>query len=81
MDLGALVLGGVWMAALERTSVGVGVRLLERGRGAVLAQFLFEGEHPVSVRFVKEELMLFDKAGRLARVDPARGEVRRVAPR
>jgi hypothetical protein len=81
MDLGALVLGGKWMAALERTSVGVGLRLLERGRGAVLAQFLFEGEHPVSVRFIKEELMLFDKAGRLARVDLARGEVRRVVPR
>jgi hypothetical protein len=81
MDLGALVLGGKWMAALERTSVGVGVRLLERIRESVLAQFLFEGEHPVSVRFVKEELMLFDKAGRLARVDLARGEVRRVVPR
>ncbi|WP_309894491.1 bpX6 domain-containing protein [Archangium sp.] len=81
MDLGALVLGGVWMAALEHTSVGVGVRLLERGSGAVLARFLFEGEHPLAVRFVKEELMLFDKVGRLARVDLARGEVRRVVPR
>ncbi len=81
MDLGALVLGGVWMAALERTSVGVGVRLLERWQGGVFAQFLFEGEHPLAVRFVKEELMLFDKAGRLARVDLARGEVRRVVPR
>jgi hypothetical protein len=79
--VGALVLGGPWMAALERTPVGLGVRLLDRGRGAVRAQFLFEGEHPVAVRFLKEELMLFDKAGRLVRVDLARGEVRRVVPR
>jgi hypothetical protein len=79
--LDALILGGPWMAALERTPVGVGVRLLERGRGEVRAQFLFEGEHPLALRFLKEELMLFDKAGRLARVDLARGEVRRLVPR
>jgi len=81
LSLESLVLGQGWMVTLERTSVGFGVRLLHRTTGAVHAQFLFEGEHPVSVRFLKEELMLFDKAGRLARVDPARGEVRRVVPR
>ncbi|QRN98288.1 hypothetical protein JRI60_04245 [Archangium violaceum] len=80
MALAALVLGGSWMAALERTPVGVGVRLLERAGGGVRALFLFEGKSPVSVRFHQGVLLLFDTAGRLARVDLARGEVRRVVP-
>ncbi|PTL83240.1 bpX6 domain-containing protein [Vitiosangium sp. GDMCC 1.1324] len=78
MALAGLVLGGEWMAALEHTPVGVGVRLMERMRGRVRAQFLFEGEHPVSVRFPNGELLFFDTAGRLVRVDLTRGEVWRV---
>jgi hypothetical protein len=81
MELDSLVLGGEWMAALERTPVGIGVRLLERTGGRVRALFLFEGKHRVSVRFLQGELLLFDTAGRLARVDLARGTVRRVVAR
>lgn len=81
VDPAEVVLGGAWLAALERTPVGLGVHLLERVRGTVLARFLFEGELPVSVRFLNGELLLFDTAGRLARVDLTRGEVRRVVLR
>lgn len=80
-ELRGLVLGGAWMVALEPVPVGERVWLLERRQGTVRAQFLFEGTVPVSVRFLDGELLLFDAAGRLARVDPARGEVRRVVLR
>ncbi|WP_257451212.1 bpX6 domain-containing protein [Archangium lipolyticum] len=81
MELEALFLGGSWVAALERTPVGIGVRLLERARGGVRALFLFEGATPVSVRFLQDALLLFDTSGRLVRVDLARGVVRRMVPR
>lgn len=81
-ELAGLVLGGAWFAVLRRPpDGGAWVRLHERGLGTLLAQFHFEGEHPVSVRFLDGELVLFDVVGRLARVDLARGEVRRVVPR
>ncbi len=76
-----LVLGGAWMVAMEPVPVGERVWLLERRLGTVRAQFLFEGEVRVSARFLDGELVLFDEAGRLARVDLARGEVRRMVPR
>ncbi|KFA87838.1 bpX6 domain-containing protein [Archangium violaceum] len=79
--LRALVLGGPYMVALEPTPAGERVWLLERKEGAVRARFLFEGDVPVSVRFLSTELLLFDAAGRLARVDLTRGEVRRVVLR
>lgn len=80
-ELRGLVLGGPWMAAMEPTPVGERVWLLERRLGTVRARFLFEGAVRVSVRFLNGELLLFDMAGRLARVDPVRGEVRRVVLR
>ncbi len=80
-ELRGLVLGGPWMVALEPTPVGERVWLLERKEGAARARFLFEGAVPVSVRFLYAELLLFDAAGRLARVDLTRGEVRRVVLR
>ncbi|HYO53889.1 bpX6 domain-containing protein [Archangium sp.] len=73
-----LVLGGAWLATLKRTPTGEEVCLAERTQGAVRARFLFEGEHPVSVCFLNGELLLFDTAGRLARVELTRGAVRRV---
>jgi hypothetical protein len=76
-----LVLGGPSMVAVEPTPVGDRVWLLERKEGTVRARFLFEGDAPVSVRFLAAELLLFDTAGRLARVDLTRGEVRRVVLR
>ncbi|HEX5750247.1 MAG TPA: bpX6 domain-containing protein [Archangium sp.] len=79
--LRTLVLGGPHMVAVEPTPVGERVWLLERKEGTVRARFLFEGDAPVSVRFLHAELLLFDSAGRLARVDLSRGEVRRVVLR
>ncbi|HYO72859.1 MAG TPA: bpX6 domain-containing protein [Archangium sp.] len=79
--LRALVLGGPWMVAMEPTPAGERGWLLERAEGTVRARFLFEGDVPVSVRFLYAELLLFDTAGRLARVDLSRGEVRRVVLR
>jgi hypothetical protein len=79
--LKGLVLGGPWLAAMERAQTGEWVRLLERTPGAVRARFFFGGALPVSVRFLHGELLLFDMSGRLARVDLTRGEVRRVVAR
>ncbi len=78
-DAPGLVLGGAWMASVSTDRV----QLLDRATGGTRAVFSFPSEPrgQVSVRFVNEELLLFDKAGRLARVDLFRGEVRRVAPR
>ncbi|WP_225411548.1 bpX6 domain-containing protein [Stigmatella hybrida] len=42
------------------------------------ARLAFEGEEPVGARFSGGELLLFDRLGRLLRVDLARGTVRRV---
>jgi hypothetical protein len=74
-----LVLGGAWMASVTSDRV----QLLDRATGGTRAVFSFPSEPlaQVSVRFVNEELLLFDKVGRLARVDLSRGEVRRVVPR
>ncbi|WP_375768590.1 bpX6 domain-containing protein [Archangium gephyra] len=80
-ELGGLVLGGAWFASLRHTPSGQWVQLHERKQGTVRAQFLFEGTHPVSVRFLGGDLLLFDAVGRLARVDLTRGEVRRVVLR
>jgi hypothetical protein len=80
-ELGGLVLGGAWFAALRHTPSGREVRLLERKQGTLRAQFFFQGALPVSVRFLSGDVLLFDAAGRLVRVDPARGEVRRVVLR
>jgi hypothetical protein len=80
--LGGVVLGGAWFAVLwQPPEGGAWVCLHERKLGTLLAEFRFEGEHPVSARFLNGELVLFDEVGRLARVDPARGEVRRVVLR
>ncbi|MFE8603164.1 bpX6 domain-containing protein [Archangium violaceum] len=79
--LRGLVLGGPHMVAMEPTPAGERVWLLDRKEGTVRARFLFEGDVPVSVRFLSAELLLFDAAGRLARVDLTRGEVRRVVLR
>lgn len=81
MGLTGLVLGGEWLAALEHTPVGFGVWVLDRTRRSVSARFLFEGPHPVSARFLARELVLFDTAGRLARMDLVQGAVRRVVVR
>jgi hypothetical protein len=80
-ELGGLVLGGAWFAALRHTPSGREVRLLERKQVTVRAQLFFQGALPVSVRFLSGDVLLFDAAGRLVRVDPARGEVRRVVLR
>lgn len=80
-ELSGLVLGGAWFVALRPTPSGVSVRLHDRKQGTVCAQFLFEGAHPVSVRFLSGDMLLFDAAGRLVRVDLTRGEVRRVVLR
>jgi hypothetical protein len=80
-EMAGVVLGGTWLAELEDTALGPGVMLFERTQAKVRARLLFQGEHPVSARFVNGELLLFDTAGRLVRVDPARGEVRRVVVR
>jgi hypothetical protein len=80
-ELGGLVLGGAWFAALRHTPSGREVRLLERKQGTMRAQFFFQGTLPISVRFQSGDVLLFDAAGRLVRVDPARGEVRRVVLR
>ncbi|MCY1082601.1 bpX6 domain-containing protein [Archangium lansingense] len=80
-ELRGVVLGGLWMATMEPMPEGERVGLLERTQGTARAQFFFEEHWAVSVRFLNGELLLFDTAGRLARVDPARGEVRRVVLR
>ncbi|XXF77680.1 bpX6 domain-containing protein [Myxococcaceae bacterium GXIMD 01537] len=41
-------------------------------------EFVFEGPHPVRARFSQNEVLLFDDAGRLVRVDLAGGAVRRL---
>ncbi|WNG40874.1 hypothetical protein F0U61_49675 [Archangium violaceum] len=76
-----LVLGGAWMAAVDHSPICDQVWLMERGRGRELVHFVFTGEHSVSVRFLNEELLIFDTAGRLTRVDLTRGAVRRVVLR
>lgn len=81
-ELAGLVLGGAWFAVVgQPPEGGASVRLYWREPRTLLAAFRFEGEHPVSARFLNGELVLFDEVGRLARVDVARGEVRRVVPR
>jgi len=80
-ELGGLVLGGAWFAALRHTPSGREVRLLERKQGKMCAQLFFQGALPISVRFLSGDMLLFDAAGRLVRVDLARGEVRRVVLR
>jgi hypothetical protein len=73
-----LVLGGAWLASGGADSV----QLLDRATGGLRASFAFPSasQGAVSARFVNEELLLFDTAGRLARVDLSRGEVRWVVP-
>ncbi|MFY0527900.1 bpX6 domain-containing protein [Archangium gephyra] len=80
-ELRGLVLGGAWFAALKDTPSGREVRLLDRKLGTLRAQFFFQGTLPISVRFLSGDVLLFDAAGRLVRVDPTRGEVRRVVLR
>jgi hypothetical protein len=79
------ILGGPWMARVSMLqNVDKSwclVDLLERTPGETRALFSFDGPHFVSVRFLGSELVLFDKAGRLARVDLHRGSVRRVVMR
>jgi hypothetical protein len=76
-----LVLGGAWLLVVENERGGVLLRLLDRARCGVRALFRFRGGSRVLARFLDGELLLFDTAGRLVRVDLTRGEVRRVVPR
>jgi hypothetical protein len=79
------ILGGPWVARVSMLQnvdkSWCFVDLLNRTSGESRAHFSFDGPHSVSVRFLGSELVLFDKAGRLARVDLHWGSVRRVVMR
>jgi hypothetical protein len=66
-----------WMLTQVRTGVGYEVTLTSRG-ATPRASFTFEGEVRVRARFSGGELLLFDTAGRLLRVDLSEGTARRV---
>jgi hypothetical protein len=66
-----------WTLTQLRSSKGQELRLDQKGN-TVRAHFLFEGEVYVRARFSPGELLLFDSAGRLLRVDLTDGTARRV---
>jgi hypothetical protein len=62
----------------QRTAIGHGVKLSPRGKPP-RAELSFEGPAPVKARFCGDELLLFDTAGRLVRVELTEGRLRRVS--
>jgi hypothetical protein len=69
-----------WSVLIERTESGYHVHLSSTGN-IVRAWFTFEGEARVRARFSGSELLLFDTAGRLLRMDLEEGAARRVLVR
>ncbi|ADO68613.1 bpX6 domain-containing protein [Stigmatella aurantiaca] len=64
---------------LRTVQVGLNKEALLHGKsGSLQARFVFEGEEPVGARFWGDALLLFDKMGRLLRVDLTEGTARRV---
>jgi hypothetical protein len=64
---------------LTHLKTGAGHELKLSGKGDTLrAHFVFEGEARVRARFSGRELLVFDTAGRLLRVDLSEGTARRV---
>jgi hypothetical protein len=77
-------LGGPWVvrvSLLSSSETWCFVELHDRAKEDPRARFSFEGPSHVSARFMGTELLLFDEAGRLARVDLQRGSVQRVVMR
>ncbi|KFE62409.1 bpX6 domain-containing protein [Hyalangium minutum] len=66
-----------WTLFIESAAEGHEVKLTGKA-GSSRARFLFEGEARVRARFSGSELLLFDSAGRLLRVDLSEGTARRV---
>ncbi|HYH98915.1 bpX6 domain-containing protein [Hyalangium sp.] len=66
-----------WTLVKLQTGEGHEVKLASKG-DTQRAHFVFEGEVRVQARFSGGELLLFDTAGRLLRVDLAEGTARRV---
>ena len=73
-----LVFSPPWTLLNSRTASGHEVKLNGKA-GTPRAHFLFEGEARVQARFSGGELLLFDSAGRLLRVDLSEGTARRVS--
>ncbi len=71
---------GHWTLRTAGTEQGFDMELSGRG-GQLRGRFLFEGQALVKARFSGNELLLFDTAGRLLRVDLAEGTARRVLVR
>lgn len=65
-----------WILFNQRIASGHEAKLDLKGRPRAL--FIFEGEARVRARFSEGELLLFDTAGRLLRVDLTEGTARRV---
>ncbi len=74
----AFFLGGAWVARVSSAENWCVVELFERMKEEGQVLFSFEGPERVSLRFMGSVLMLYDRAGRLARVDLRRGSVHRV---
>jgi hypothetical protein len=72
-----LVFSPPWTLTNASSEGGRTVKLTGKG-GTVRAYFVFEGEARVQARFSGGELLLFDSAGRLLRVDLTEGTARRV---
>jgi hypothetical protein len=72
-----LVFSPPWTLLNVVTATGHEVKLTGKG-GTPRAHFFFEGEARVQARFSGGELLLFDNAGRLLRVDLAEGAAWRV---
>lgn len=71
------VFSAPWMLCTAQTGTQQEAFLYVREKD-LRARIAFEGEAPVGARFSGGELLLFDRLGRLLRVDLARGTVRRV---
>jgi hypothetical protein len=69
-----------WLLKSERTEAGHEVKLFSRGE-VPRAHLTLEGEARLRARFWGNELLLFDTAGRLLRMDLTEGAVRRVPVR
>ncbi|MBN1205159.1 MAG: hypothetical protein JXB05_09570 [Myxococcaceae bacterium] len=72
-----LLFSSPWILTRLETNSGHELKLSGKG-DALRAHFLFEGEARVRARFSGGELLLFDSAGRLLRVELSAGTARRV---
>jgi hypothetical protein len=72
-----LLLWNGWRVQLALVEGGHEARLAQQVT-AVRARLAFEGPHPPGGRFWNRELVLFDGAGRLVRVELGEGTVRRL---